>query len=281
MMAPAMLTTTAVGFYVCSVAAYFVYLAVQRDRFYRAGYYLLLAGAFAHTVLLGLNIAARGHLPVFNLAQTLFVVSWALATAFVLLHHRLRLKFFGIYVAPLVLIVLLAALLLPDTATDQIPGLQRLANNGWLVAHIVTVFIGFASLAMAAGAGLFYLIQERAIKQKKHGFFYRRLPPLQMLDRAGYACLVIGFSMLTVGLVTGIVYAGLTWGRFWAWDPKEVWSAITWLVYAALLHQRLAVGWQGRRAAIMAIIGFGVLLFTFLGVNFLLEGHHGVFTRIQ
>ncbi len=137
-----------------------------------------------------------------------------------------------------------------------------------------------AALAMACGAGVFYLIQDRAIKQKKHRFFYRRLPPLKLLDRAGYACLVTGFTMLTVGLITGTVYAGLVWGRLWAWDPKEIWSVITWLVYAALLHERLAVGWQGRRAAIMAIAGFGVLLFTFLGVNFLLEGHHGIFTRV-
>jgi ABC-type transport system involved in cytochrome c biogenesis permease subunit len=86
--------------------------------------------------------------------------------------------------------------------------------------------------------------------------------------------------MISIGLVTGIVYAKAVWGRFWSWDPKEVWSAITWLLYAALLHERLTVGWRGRRAAIMAIIGFVVLLFTFFGVNFLLEGHHGTFTAM-
>jgi ABC-type transport system involved in cytochrome c biogenesis permease subunit len=85
--------------------------------------------------------------------------------------------------------------------------------------------------------------------------------------------------MLTIGLITGLVYAKSVWGRFWSWDPKEIWSGITWLIYAALLHERLAVGWRGRKAAIMAIIGFAVLLFTFFGVNFLLKGHHGVFTK--
>jgi ABC-type transport system involved in cytochrome c biogenesis permease subunit len=85
--------------------------------------------------------------------------------------------------------------------------------------------------------------------------------------------------MLTLGLVSGFVYAKSVWGNFWSWDPKEVWAGITWLLYAALLHQRLTVGWRGRRAAIMAIIGFAAVLFTFLGVNFLLEGHHGKFTR--
>jgi cytochrome c-type biogenesis protein CcsB len=101
---------------------------------------------------------------------------------------------------------------------------------------------------------------------------------LDLLDTTAYACIVVGFSMITIGLITGVVYAKAVWGRFWSWDPKEVWSAITWLFYAALLHERLTVGWRGRRSAIMAIIGFGVLLFTFLGVNFLLQGHHGTFT---
>jgi ABC-type transport system involved in cytochrome c biogenesis permease subunit len=86
--------------------------------------------------------------------------------------------------------------------------------------------------------------------------------------------------MLTFGLITGFVYAKAVWGRFWSWDPKEIWSGITWLLYAALLHQRLTVGWRGRRAAIMAIIGFAIILFTFLGVNFLLQGHHGEFTKL-
>jgi len=135
-------------------------------------------------------------------------------------------------------------------------------------------------LALACGAGLLYLLQEHAIKSKHRGFFFKRLPSLELLDHTGYACIVTGFTMLTFGLITGLIYAKSVWGRFWSWDPKEVWSGITWLLYAALLHQRLTFGWRGRRAAIMAIIGFAVILFTFLGVNFLLKGHHGEFTRM-
>ena len=85
--------------------------------------------------------------------------------------------------------------------------------------------------------------------------------------------------MLTMGLITGLVYAKSVWGRFWGWDPKEIWSAVTWLVYAAILHGRLTSGWRGRRSAIMTIIGFAVLVFTFLGVNLLIGGHHQVFTK--
>jgi cytochrome c-type biogenesis protein CcsB len=100
-----------------------------------------------------------------------------------------------------------------------------------------------------------------------------------MMDNISYVCIVVGFAMLTLGLITGFVYAKAVWGRFWSWDPKEVWAGITWLFYAVLLHGRLTVGWRGRRSAIMAVIGFAVLIFTFLGVNLFMEGHHEEFTK--
>ncbi|MCG8470665.1 MAG: cytochrome c biogenesis protein, partial [Desulfobacterales bacterium] len=149
----------------------------------------------------------------------------------------------------------------------------------WFAAHIVTVFLGEAALAMACGAGVLYILQEHAIKEKKRGFFYRRLPSLEQLDGMGYACIVVGFTALTLGLVTGLLYAKLIWHRFISWDPKEVWSGISWIIYAVLLHERLAVGMRGRNAALLSIAGFVVLLFTLFGVNFLMGGHHGQFTR--
>ena len=153
-------------------------------------------------------------------------------------------------------------------------------NPYWIYGIVITIFLGNAAFALACGLGVLYLLQENAIKKKTRGFFFSRLPSLDLLDTTGYACIVVGFSMITIGLITGVVYAKAIWGRFWSWDPKEVWSAITWLFYAVLLHERLTVGWRGRRAAIMAIIGLGVLLFTFFGVNFLLQGHHGTFTAM-
>jgi cytochrome c-type biogenesis protein CcsB len=148
-----------------------------------------------------------------------------------------------------------------------------------LILHVTVIFVGEAGFALACGLGILYLLQENAIKTKKQRFFFRRLPSLDKLDSGGYTCMVIGFTMLTLGLITGFVYAKSIWGRFWSWDPKEVWSGITWLFYAVLLHQRLTVGWRGRRSAIMAIIGFAVLVFTFLGVNLLMEGHHRPFAN--
>ena len=128
--------------------------------------------------------------------------------------------------------------------------------------------------ALAFAAGIMYLIQERQIKAKKIGAFYHRLPALKVLDDLGYRCLTFGFPLLTLGIITGSVWAESAWGSYWSWDPKETWSLITWFLYAALLHGRLTVGWRGRRAAIFAIVGFAALVFTFLGVNLLLSGLH-------
>jgi cytochrome c-type biogenesis protein CcsB len=119
-----------------------------------------------------------------------------------------------------------------------------------------------------------YLIQENQIKKKNWGQFFYRLPPLQALDNLNYFSLRAGFFLLTTGIITGSIWAEYAWGSYWNWDPKETWALITWLIYAALLHGRLTLGWRGRRAAFFSLIGFGMVLFTFLGVNFLFSGLH-------
>lgn len=264
-----------VACYLASSAAYGGYLFAQRNRFHQAGYALMLVGFFLHTGLVIAEGFLSGHIPVENLHETLSFAAWVLAGVFVLIRWRTRLKILGVLAAPFVTLITTAALLVPDKAVE----IETSFSSLWLILHVVVIFIGYASLALACGTGILYLIQERSIKSKKHRFFYRRLPSLELLDNTGYSFIVIGFTALTVGLITGFVYAQAVWGRFWSWDPKEVWSGITWLIYAALLHERLVAGWRGRRAAILAIIGFAAMLFTFLGVNFLLEGHHNEFTR--
>ncbi len=265
----------AVLFYILSTVSYFAYLFIQRNVFQQAGRALLLAGFACQTVVITWTFVSTGHVPVNNLHETLSWVAWMLVGTFLALHYKFRLKILGVYVAPLAAISLLVATQFPHELLQP----QNLLKGVWLIVHIMSVFAGDAAFALAAGVGVLYLIQERSIKRKTRGFFFKRLPSLDLLDSTGYACIVTGFTMLTIGFVSGMVYAKIVWGRFWSWDPKEVWTAITWILYAILLHERLAVGWRGRRAAIMAIVGFAVLLFTFFGVNFLLKGHHGQFTR--
>jgi cytochrome c-type biogenesis protein CcsB len=262
--------------YLLSTIGYLSYLFLQKDFLQKTGFYLLATGFLFQTVEMGYRFVRSGHFPVSNLHETLSLAAWAIAGVFLLFQYRYRLKILGIYAAPLVTFVMVIAARLPNVPSET----PKILKSLWLIVHVVAIFIGEASLALACGAGLLYLLQENAIKSKQRGFFFKRLPSLELLDNTGYACIVIGFTMMTFGLITGLIYAKSVWGRFWSWDPKEVWSGITWILYAALLHQRFTVGWRGRRAAIMAIIGFAVILFTFLGVNFFLKGHHGEFTRL-
>lgn len=261
--------------YMLSAAGYFAYLFLQRNWIQKVGYGLLIAGFVAQTVVLGQAYFVTGHMPVNNLHETLALSAWALVGFFLGLSLKFYLKVLGIYVAPLAVFIMLAATEFPSQPLQP----ENLLKGVWLTIHIITIFGGDAALALAAGVGMLYLIQERNLKHKTRNFFFNRLPSLDLLDTTGHACIVSGFTLLTIGLITGMVYAKIVWGRFWQWDSKEVWSAVTWIFYAVLLHERLAVGWRGRRAAIMALIGFGVMLFTFLGVNLLLAGHHGQFTR--
>lgn len=261
--------------YLLSTAGFIAFLFYQKDYYQKSGHFLLLLGFLIHSVFIASAFIRAGQIPARNLYETLIIAAWATAGVFLAFQYKFKLKILGVYAAPLITLILAISTALPRGPAQS----NALFNSFWLISHIVVIFTGEAAFALACGVGILYLVQERALKTKKYGFFFRRLPDLELLDTTGYACIFVGFTLLTIGLVTGLVYAKSTWGRFWSWDPKEVWSGITWLLYAALLHGRLSMGWRGRKAAIMAIIGFAVLVFTFLGVNLLLTGHHGEFTR--
>ena len=261
--------------YLTSAAGYLAYFFIQKDQLQRAGFIALLGGFICHTASIIFNAVHLGHIPATNMRETLSLAGWAIAGVFILLNYRYHLKILGVYAAPFVPLIMVIVSRLPDEPAKT----TALFKSFWLVAHVTVIFLGEAAFALACGVGILYLIQENSIKTKKKRFFFKRLPSLGLLDSTGYGCIVVGFTMLTVGLITGLVYAKSVWGRFWSWDPKEVWSGIAWLFYAALLHERLTVGWRGRRSAIMAIVGFVVLVFTFLGVNLFMEGHHKEFTK--
>jgi cytochrome c-type biogenesis protein CcsB len=151
------------------------------------------------------------------------------------------------------------------------PLLPALKSN-WLIAHVVTCFIGYAAFAVSFGISILYITRES--KRDISGGAHSLLPDLRQLDEINYQMVLFGFLWLSLGIITGSVWADLAWGAYWSWDPKETWSLITWLIYAALLHARTMKGWRGNRVAWLSIIGFGCVLFTYFGVNFLLGGLH-------
>ena len=256
--------------YFFSMAGFMVF-ALRHNR--KAGLWanwLLALGFVLQTISLGVRAAGLGQLPILNMTEALGFFGWALAGCYLLLFLKFRLYPVGAFVSPLAFVLVLLGSVLEGGPLRVGPVYQSL----WLTFHLGTVFCGYGFFGLAFAAGIMYLLQENQIKTKHPGAIYRLLPSLNVLDNLNYHCLTLGFIFMTLGIITGMAYAQATLGTYWRWDPKEVWSLILWLFYAVLLHQRLTVGWRGRRAAVMAIIGFSVLCFTFIGVSLVLPGYH-------
>jgi len=154
------------------------------------------------------------------------------------------------------------------------PLLPALKSN-WLIAHVITCFLGYAAFAVSFGLSVLYIVRK-AIPDNPtpHTGLLAAVPNAKQLEAFNYQMILFGFLWLSVGIITGSIWANSAWGTYWSWDPKETWSLITWLIYAALLHARTMKGWQGPRIAWLSMFGFGCVLFTYFGVNFLLSGLH-------
>jgi cytochrome c-type biogenesis protein CcsB len=253
-----------------ATGGFIVYIIKQQKTVYTWSYRILVAGFICHTLFLVHQYYALGTAPVLSLKAALSFFSWTIIGAYLIFQLRFKLMVLGSFIAPL------AAFLMIISST--IPGMEVVVKpiyrSMWLTIHVVTIFMGNGMFAVTFAAAIMYLIQEHQIKRKRLGSFYSRLPSLETLDSINYYALMYGFPLLTVGMITGSIYAQYALGSYWRWDPKEVWSLITWLFYAALLHERVAVGWRGRKAAIMSIICFLILIFTFIGVSLWLSDYH-------
>lgn len=265
-------------FFQASFLLYFVgalisllHLITLKPGHSRIGRGFLGVGLVLHSLAILWRLFEAGRTPLTNLHEALSFFAWAVIGVYFLLYFRYRLEVLSAFISPVAVVLMVLASLFPK----EIVPVEPVLNSFWLPVHVTLAIVGNALFALAFAAGVMYLIQERQIKSKKIGAFYRRLPALKVLDDLNYRCLTMGFPLLTLGIITGSIWAESAWGTYWSWDPKQTWSLITWFIYAALLHGRLTVGWRGRRAAIFAITGFLFLVFTFLGVNLLFSGTHG------
>jgi len=256
--------------YLFGTLAYLAYVIFLKENFSKLAATVVSIGFASHTLALITRYAEAGYTPVTNLHESLSFFAWMIMGILLIVNLKYKVKVLGAFLTPIALILMLFAFALPKEILPLAPVLRSF----WHPFHVVFAFLGNAIFALAFSSGVMYLIQENQLKSKKMGAITRRLPPLKVLDDLNYQSLKFGFPLLTLGIITGAIWAEYAWGRYWNWDPKETWSLITWLLYAALLHQRLTVGWRGRKAAIMAIVGFLAVLFTFLGVNLVLSGLH-------
>jgi len=257
--------------YILATGSFLGHLLSSRLWLRRAGIGILAAALAVDTAAIFSRGVEQGRLPVTTFHDALSLLAWFVVAAYLFLQARYSLAALGAFVSPLAFIFNLWAFMFFSGARD----LAARFPSAWLPAHIAPTVLGYGILGVSFCLSLTYMLQERQLKIKGRSGLFRRLPSLETLDRLNHQFVTWGFSLFTVGILAGSVLAKSAWGQFWSWEPLEVWSAATWVLYAVLLHAR-SVGWGGRKSARLTIYGFGFLLASFFGVSLVYPGRHGL-----
>jgi len=246
--------------YLVAAAGFAAHLIVNRAGPRRLAM-VALGTAFAmHTVGLALRAATLGNAVLNSFHDQLSLLAWLIVGVYLGVQLRYHLAVLGALVSPLAFLLTLSSYIVFSGAQTLPDELQ----TAWLPAHVAPAFLGYAMFAVASCVSLVYLLQEHQVKTKRRGAI--RLPSLETLDDLNYRCVAWGFALFTIGIVTGSLLAKAMWGTFWSWEPVQILSVLAWLLYALLLQTR-SVGWRGRRAATLTIVGFGLLVVSFLSLN--------------
>nr|YP_009739180.1 cytochrome c biogenesis protein CcsA [Palmaria decipiens]QIC19619.1 cytochrome c biogenesis protein CcsA [Palmaria decipiens] len=267
-------------------------------------------GVLVINVLLAFTLASRwqtnGYFPLSNLYESLVFLTWCLTLVHLILERQTNSQVVGAISVPIQLfIIAFASLSLPIEMQQASPLVPALRSN-WLMMHVTIMMLSYAFLIIGSLISIFFLIitfgqsiqlkgsatgkilslsvisqsnknRERLERKDSTNINVQSSPRmnlLESLDNLSYRIIGLGFPMLTIGIISGAVWANEAWGSYWSWDPKETWALITWLIFASYLHSRLTQSWQGKKPAIIASVGFFIVWICYLGVNFLGQGLH-------
>jgi cytochrome c-type biogenesis protein CcsB len=239
------------------------------------------------TLTLLLRWIGEGYFPLSNLYESLIFLAWGVSAIHLFIEFQTKSRLIGSISTPLMFFLSgFSSLTLPTEMQKALPLVPSLQSN-WLMMHVSMMMISYATLIVGSLLSLLYLA-FLTFSPKKEDFIIdtsltelsisttksSKLSLLQTVDIWSYRIIGLGFPFLTIGIISGAVWANEAWGSYWSWDPKETWALITWLVFAIYLHSRLLKGWQGQKAALLGSCGFFVIWICYLGVNFLGKGLH-------
>ena len=236
-------------------------------------------GTVSANLILFFILASRwlifGYFPLSNLYESLLFLSWCLLFILKLIEFKTKSKIIGAVVLPIILLTIsFATLVLPKPMQYSSPLVPSLQSN-WLMMHVSMMMFSYSILILGSLLSILMLV---LIKTKNNNSSLNSLVTnknlLINLDNWSYRTIGLGFPLLTIGIISGAVWANEAWGSYWSWDPKETWALITWLIFAAYIHARLSKGWVGEKVAILASSGFFVVWVCYLGTNFLGQGLH-------
>ncbi|WP_461833115.1 cytochrome c biogenesis protein CcsA [Desulfothermus sp.] len=229
----------------------------------------ILVGYLAHSLILFLNIFHDSFLSKGQFYFSLF--GWSIILVFLFLIWKMKIKFLSLMISPLALIFFISSNLI-NTKTLPVPKTMSML---WFGTHIFCLFLSIAMVSVGFAVGIFYLYIHNQIKKKSSTTSFKiEGISLETLDRINHFVVGIGFPLFTIGILSGFIWASLTWHKIFSWDIKEVWSLVVWILFAYLFHQRMAIGWKGKKPAILIAWIFTLSLISFLVINSLFPTHH-------
>lgn len=271
--------TATMWLYALATFIFIGYAFSERVGLVKLAMLTVVGGFLAHTTGLVTRTLEVARLPFANMYEFIIIFAWGVVLAYLVSQRKHPVPLLGTVVLPVAVLLMAAASIMNTAAKPLMPALQ----SYWLQAHVLTAVLAYGSFGVSFGVGVLYLMRDTqpvamgtsssgpsAMLQQGMAI----LPSIDTLDKLLYRVIVFGFLFLTLVLITGAVWAEQVWGSWWSWDPKETWALITWLVYALFLHGRFTRGWQGRRTAWLAILGFAAVIFTLFGVTWLMPGMH-------
>jgi ABC-type transport system involved in cytochrome c biogenesis permease subunit len=265
--------------YLLAFGAYTLHFARRDPAVGRAATALLVAGAMLHTFIIGMQTMEAGHVPFAGATQAISTFVWLLALAYLYTEVTTEERGLGIFILPIVV-------LLQVLPTVQAPGVEprsRVLESPLFWIHVSAMLGAYASFGLAAVIGVTYVLQFKEIKAKHLHFFFTRLPSLQVLDVMNSRAVLIGWILMTAGLVSGAIWIvqaravapdDLRVQAMSLADPKIFVAIITWSVYTFGMIARRAIGWRGKRSAYLSAVGFAIVLLNFVPVSYFLTDSH-------
>ena len=256
------------------LAAFFLHLgSFSGAKMNRAAFAFLRVGFLVSTFFLAAEAIDRGFfLPVANLAQALAFFAWSLAFIYLVLLVKVQSESFGLILSPILTLLVFAAFF-SKGIQDSRP-LNPALLNPYFVVHIISAFFSYACFTLSFSAGLLYLIQHRQLKTRNAGTWYHKLPSLEELERLIYQPILWGAPLLIVTLAVGFIWSKASFGEFWIWDPKTLATAVTAILYLAIVTLRGTSFLRGRQAAVLSLIAFAFVIVSFVGVRFIASSHN-------
>lgn len=256
----AMFFMVTMALYFAATVSFLAYLLWPSEPLSKVSLGMTAIGFAAHTIALVARMVGAADVAPPGFHEALSFFSWMLILVFLAVEFRHRLHVLGSFIVPLALVSLVSAAALPETA----PTLSPVFRTLWV--HVTLSMLGTVGFAIAFVAGVMYLIQDGLLKSKRFNVLYSKLPALDFLDHLNQQSIVMGFPLLTLGIITGALSAEFSRGSYLNWNPEQTWALVTWVFYFAVLLGRLTVGWRAKRAAYLTIIGFAGVILTLIGV---------------